>query len=314
MKSKDKTLQKEKLFKGLDKVDNNTDIENILELISEFASDISSDFSEINLRYNPDINPCYRKIQNAVNIFKTHKKFGISLTKLIEDYAQHMEKQRLKKKPMPYNHGLKQRADCSDLVHRIIQIARESNYIIPRAYSDFDLFNPRLFIIGYENEAKEKKGIRRLIDIIPDSIIAVDHLQGSESTKPHPSIEKYDGLEILGIDDTTLIKAERKHKYNKKRKIYLPMAEKRLHQAIVPNTVRIYGSNPYHNIVCLLGADAVLQQHALYRELEKQEIPYIAIFPGFGHPHILKELHRYRLHRLAEARFDKERSDFPGSL
>ena len=194
---------------------------------------------------------------------------------------------------------------------KIAQAAVEVNYKIARAYST----DPRLAIIGYWAEKSEAPKVHQIIDAIiePDmrTIITIDRKEGSVRSKrvfkhvrPLGSKHIYqEGVEFFGIDSTQLRALEDLTNLEPD-----DIAEKRINQAINPNLRNMHREYPDHNIIALLKFDLSLEQLALYRDLEQDQIPYIAIFPTA--PFILRrdkdgKPYQERLNELTKEKFEK---------
>lgn len=318
-------------MKELDKVNPDTPLEDVVKLVSAYY-EISPKtyFQDIFQRYEEN-EEMGEKIDDALIAFDSHVSLGVPLEIAIHRTIAQREKtpKKKRKKSIDYDHGLKdgmygtKTQVYSNLVTRVVKAAEENDYVIPRTFSTptrkgfFDIFETRLFIVGYcdKRSQDEVASMQRVIDTIRDSdkktILAIDCKEGSfpeallsVAGKLYPPINKYLGnVEIFGIDNYELLKSRDENHEN-----YQKVAEERLRKTIIDNIKNMYKEYPDHNIVDILNTDISLEKYLLYVALEDHNIPYMVMFPrrttGWSKPQ--ERVHMDRMKRLAQANFTQD--------
>jgi hypothetical protein len=315
------------ILRELDNLKPDSKLEDVVRLVSEYHK-ISPNtyFCDIHERYkeNDEIGHI---IADALLAFHAYISLGKPLEEAIANQTNIRKKEpkvEIKKLSLDYNHGLINgmngiKTNCvSDLVQKVAKAVKESDYVIPRTYSNSAIFDPRLLIIGYidRNDREEVSSMQNILDVTIGAdnrkMLAIDCKEGSFEKallpiagKLYPPIDKYisdDKVEIFGIDDKELLEARERNHLD-----YRDIAKKRLDKTIIPNLINMHREYPEHNIVALLNTDVSLENHSLYWALEGNNIPYMVAFPRalMFWKNISKDIHMQRLKDLAEARFNK---------
>lgn len=258
-------------------VDDNTGIKDVLDIVDEYYKEFP------NSCYNDlDHHPYrHKKIYQAIEIHFICNQRNVPLEQAIMRIMGEDIERGLVSGKIEYDRGLNQGVktkNWSSLVQRVAQAVKKADFVILKAYSSSDFFNPRLFILGYRYEDSEFiLSVEPILDIITEqkTVFGVDSKEGWFRGKARPSIEKYAKPdEVYGIDHEKLMKNGNIGHFD--------AVQRRLYQAIISNLKLMHEEYKDENIVALLQTHLSLYYPTIYRELEKQGIDYIAIFPRTG--------------------------------